>query len=162
MHKTVSEAVLSKLSRLQKVILKKGLEAHCMRALDHVYGIEPEGSFGIKGMLKEAEDRRERASRRAGAGRSIERLIGRGLLESCEWGRWRLTPGGVKTARKLYPEIKDLTAKELERHNALRLEIESWIQDHPQLTKRRHKPRQKSASPESSAASPEGIEIDFF
>ena len=114
MHKIVSEAELSRLSRLQKALLKKGLEAHCMRALDHLYGIEPEGSFGIKGMLKEVEDRRERASRRAAAGRSLERLIERGFLESCGRGSWRLTPSGVKAARKLYPDIKELTAKELE------------------------------------------------
>ena len=130
-----------------------------MRALDHVYGIEPEGSFGIKGMLKEVEDRRERASRRAGAGRSLERLIERGLLESCGRGSWRLTPSGVKAARKLYPDIKELTAKELERHNALRVGIESWIQEHPQVTKRRSS--KKSASPPVSAPPEQGLEVEM-
>jgi hypothetical protein len=105
----MSEAELSKLSGLQKALLKKGLEAHCARALDHVYRIEPEGSFGIKTMLKEVEDRRERARRRASAGRSIERSMGRGHLESCSWGRWRLTANGVTAARKLFPETKELT-----------------------------------------------------
>jgi hypothetical protein len=59
------------------------------------YGIEPEGSFGIKGMLKEVEDQQERASRRAGASRSLERLIERGLLACCGRGSWRLTPSGL-------------------------------------------------------------------
>jgi hypothetical protein len=162
MHKTVSEAELKGLSRLQKALLKKGLEAHCVRALDQVYGIEPEGSFGIKGMLKEVEDQQERASRRAGASRSLERLIERGLLACCGRGSWRLTPSGVKAARKLYPDIKELTAKELERHNDLRVGIQSWIQEHPQVTTRRHKPRQKSPSPDMNASlSEEEIEIDF-
>jgi hypothetical protein len=36
MHKTMSEAELKGLSRPQKALLKKGLEAHCVRALDYV------------------------------------------------------------------------------------------------------------------------------
>jgi hypothetical protein len=154
MHKIVSEAELKGLSRLQKALLKKGLEAHCVGALDHVYGIEPEGSFGIKTMMKSFEDPKERARRRAAAGRSIERLIGRRLLESCSRGSWRLTRGGLEAARKLYPEMRELSARELERHDALRELIDSWIRERPQVTKRRHKPRQKIEAEK-------GLEVDF-
>jgi hypothetical protein len=80
-------------------------------------------------LMKSFEGRKERARRRAAAGRSIERLIERGLLESCSRGSWRLTPSGVQAARKLYPGVRELSAKELERHNALRVLIDSWIQE---------------------------------
>jgi hypothetical protein len=150
------EAELSKLSSLQKALLKKGLEAHCVRALDIAFGIEGPGSFGIRTMLKEVEDRRVRAERRAVAGRSLERLIGRGLLESCWWGSWRLTASGVKVAKKLYPEVKELSARELERIRALHQRINAWIDEHPWVTKR---PRRSSARQKIEAE--KGVEVDF-
>jgi hypothetical protein len=154
----MSEAELSKLSRLQKALLKKGLEAHCVRALDIAYGIEGPGSFGIATMMKEVEDRRERARRRAAAGKSIDRLIGRGLLESCGRGSWRLTSIGFQAGKKLYPGVRELSARELEKHNALREMIDSWIHEHPWLSKRR---RSKTAKSPQVNAPPGGVEVDF-
>jgi hypothetical protein len=69
------------------------------------------------------EDRRVRASRRAAAGLSIARLIKRGLLECCAGGRWHLTQAGLKVARRLNPQSKPPTERELARSIALRKAI---------------------------------------
>jgi hypothetical protein len=44
-------------------------------------------------------------------------------------------------------------------HNALRIGIQSWIQEHPQVTKRRSS--KKSASPPVSAPPVEGLEVEM-
>ncbi len=64
--------------------------------------------------MKGFENRRIRASRRAAAGLAIARLIQRGLLEHCERaGRWRLSVAGLSLARRLYPELKPPTKRQL-------------------------------------------------
>ena len=87
---------------------------------------------------------------------TIERLCQRGLLESCEWGRWRLTASGLEAARRLYPEITELSARELERNRALLQRIKAWIDEHPWVTKR---PRRSSARQKIEAE--KGVEVDF-
>jgi hypothetical protein len=54
--------------------------------------------------MKEIVDRKERATRRAATGRALARLIGRGLLQSCLRGAWRLTRAGVTTSRRIFPD----------------------------------------------------------
>jgi hypothetical protein len=56
--------------------------------------------------MKLFKDRRERARHRAAAGRSIARLIERGLLECPGRGRWKLTPAGLALAQKLDPDVQ--------------------------------------------------------
>jgi hypothetical protein len=57
------------------------------------------GCFSVVRMMKEIGYRNERASRRAATGRSLHRLIERGLLECPARGARRLTPAGLKAAR---------------------------------------------------------------
>ena len=76
--------------------------------------------------MMDFEDRRVRASRRAAAGLSIARLIKRGLVECCSRGKWRLTPAGLKLARRLYPGIKPPTKRQLANDIALRKAISVW------------------------------------
>jgi hypothetical protein len=100
------------------------------------------------------EDRRVRASRRAAAGLSIARLIKRGLLECCARGRWRLTPAGLKVARRIWPDVKPPTKRELAHDIGLRKAISAWETAHPTLAgKRRRRPKQ--------GASPPGSEVDL-
>jgi hypothetical protein len=97
------------MSALQRSLLRVGLMAYYRTPLDLACGMDQPGCFGLKAMMRDFEDRRERASRRAAAGLSIARLIKRGLLESHARGHRRLTPIGLKAARALYPEIKPST-----------------------------------------------------
>jgi hypothetical protein len=64
-------------------------------------------------MVKEIEDRRVRATRRAAIGRSLARLVRRGLLESCSRGYWQPSKRGLRVARQVFPEIRPLTRLEL-------------------------------------------------
>ncbi len=115
-----------RLSALQRRLLRYGLMAHYRAPLDLACGLEEPGCFGLKGLMTDFEDRRERASRRSAAGLSIARLTRRGLLERCARGSWRLTLSGFKVARRLNPQSKPPTKQELARNIALRKAIQSW------------------------------------
>jgi hypothetical protein len=109
------------LSVLQKELLKTALLAHYRTPLDLAGRYPDPGCFGIKSMMQKFEDRKERACRRADTGRSIARLIKRGVLAcGSERGKWRLTPLGLAVARTLYPEMKPWTKRELAKTLALR------------------------------------------
>jgi len=111
--KTMSEAELSTLSPLQRRLLKAGLMAHWREAADNVFHVRDPGCFAITAIMKQIENRRERACRRAAAGRALARLIRRGLLETCSRGAWRLTRAGLEAARKVHPEIQRPSDHEL-------------------------------------------------
>jgi hypothetical protein len=108
------------LSPLQRSLLKRGLAAWHTKALAIDCQVCAPDSFKSGSMITNFEDRRERASRRAAAGLSIERLIKRGLLERCARGSWRLTPTGLRVARGLYPDLKPPTKRRLAHGIALR------------------------------------------
>ena len=108
------------ISLLQRSLLRYGLMAHYRTPLDLACGLPDVGCFRLPALMMEYEDRRERASRRAAAGLSIARLIKRGVLERCSHASWRLTPTGLALARRLWPENKPPTKRELARHIALR------------------------------------------
>jgi Mn-dependent DtxR family transcriptional regulator len=50
---------------------------------------------------KGISDPRIRASRQAARGLAIKRLLKRGLIARCGYGRYHLTQSGVQTARRL-------------------------------------------------------------
>jgi restriction endonuclease Mrr len=83
------------------------------------------------------KDRRERASRRAAAGLSLKRLIKRGLLECCSRGHWRLTRAGVALARRLFPEIKPVTKRQLAANIGFHKAMQNWADTHPTLAGKR-------------------------
>ena len=142
------------LSALQRTLLRYGLMAHYCTSLDLACRLPDVGSFRLQALMMEYEDPRVRASRRAAAGLSIARLIKRGLLECPRPGRWRLTPTGLKAARRLNPQCKPPTKRELARNIALREAISAWEDAHPTLAgKRRRRPKQD--------ARPPGIEVDL-
>jgi hypothetical protein len=91
------------MSDLQRSLLRHGLWAYYRTPFDIACRLPDPGCFRLRAMTMDFEDRRVRASRRATAGLSIARLIKRGLVECCARGRWRLTPAGLKIARRLYP-----------------------------------------------------------
>jgi hypothetical protein len=66
-------------------LLKQALVAHYRRPLDIACQSKEPGCFRL--YLDDIGERRERACARASAGRSLARLIKRGLLESCSHGR---------------------------------------------------------------------------
>src|SRR5260370_3866440 len=111
------------MSHLQKELRKKALQAYNLAPLDIACQSDDPGCFRLKAMMANFEDRRVRASRRAAAGLSIARLIKRGFLECSSRGKWRLTPGGLKVARWLYPEIKPPTKRQLAHDMAFRKAI---------------------------------------
>jgi hypothetical protein len=142
------------ISALQRSLLRYGLLAYHRRPLDIACRLPDVGGFTLRAMMMDFEDRRERASRRAAAGLSIARLIKRGLLECPSRGSWRLTPAGLKVARRLNPQCKPPTKRELARNIALRKAISAWEDAHPTLAgKRRRRPKQD--------ARPPGIEVDL-
>jgi len=82
------------------------------------------------------------------AGLSIARLAKRGLLECCARGRWRLTRAGLALARRLCPDLKAPTKRELARNIALRKAIQIWEDEHPALSgKRRRRTKARSFAP---------------
>jgi hypothetical protein len=90
-------------------------------------------------LWESCDDRRERAQRRAAAGRAIKRLIRRGLLEGRSRGKWRLSKAGVALARRLYPQIKPVTKRELAHNIALNKAMQSWENAHPTLAGKRRR-----------------------
>jgi len=127
------------MSALQRSLLRQGLMAYHCRPLDIACQLDEPGCFGLKAMMTNFEDRRERASRRAGAGLSIARLIKRGFLESCARGRWRLTPAGLALARRLNPDLRPPTKQQLARNIALRKALSAWEDTHPTLASKRRR-----------------------
>jgi restriction endonuclease Mrr len=107
---------------VQKKLLEKGLRAHYRTPLGLAGRSANPGCFGLKesrafdmgtGQRLPILDHRKRANRRAAAGHAVTRLCKRGLVECCSRGTWRLTPSGVKVAKKLYPEILPLSKREV-------------------------------------------------
>jgi hypothetical protein len=82
----MSTTELSTLSALEKKLLKTGLRAHYREAADNVFGARDAGCFAVTTMMKEIVDRKERATRRAAAGRALARLIGRGFCKAVHAG----------------------------------------------------------------------------
>src|SRR5258708_34285467 len=108
------------LSGLQRSLIRNCLIAYYREPLDLACSRCDAGCFQIRFTLQSFENRPFRARRRAAAGLAITRLIRRGLLERCSRaGRWRLTRAGVSLARRLYPEIKRPTKRQLESDIAL-------------------------------------------
>jgi hypothetical protein len=104
--------------------------------LDVACGLDDPGCFSLKAYLSDYEERKQRAARRAAASLSTARLIKRGLLVCPIPGRWRLTPAGLKLARRISPDVS------------------AWEDAHPTLaSKRRRRPKQ--------GARPSGIEVDL-
>jgi hypothetical protein len=102
------------LSELQRSLLRDGLVACYREPLDRACSRSDVGSFQIRFTIADFENRALRASRRAAAGLAITRLLRRGLLERCSRsGRWRLTRAGLSLARRLYPNIKRPTKRQL-------------------------------------------------
>jgi restriction endonuclease Mrr len=155
-RKYMSTSELDDLSTL-KGLLKRALMAHYRTPLD-IAGQSPDpGCFGLKTSMAEIVERRVRGSRRAAAGRSIARLMKRGLLESCSRGTWRLTRLGFKAAREFYPEIKPLSKRQVAATIALRKTL------HSALGAQRRRPSAKAPqAPERISDTGEaGIEIDL-
>ena len=148
--KTMSEAELSTLSPLQRRLLKAGLMAHWREAADNVFHVRDPGCFAITAIMKQIENRRERACRRAAAGRALARLIHRGLLETCSRGAWRLTRAGLEAARKVHPEIQRPSDHELA------VALASWMDERPVMIKGR-RPRGSAKKKKMST----GVEVDW-
>jgi hypothetical protein len=102
-----------KLSSLQRKLLREALRGYARRELHLIHGAFEPGSFELKSMMSQFKEGERRASARAAAGLSIARLIGRGLLECCARGRWRLTQNGLEVALRLNPDFNLPTAEEL-------------------------------------------------
>jgi len=81
------------------------------------------------------------------AGLSIARFAKRGLLECCARGRWRLTRAGHAPARRLCPDFKAPTKRELARNIALRKAIQIWEDEHPALSGKRRGTKARSFAP---------------
>jgi hypothetical protein len=164
---------LDDLSVLQKGLLGTALMAHYRIPVDIACRSEDPGCFELKSSMAGIDNLRERASRRAAAGRSIERLVRRGFLECCSRGHWRLTRRGFKVARALHPEVSPLKKRQVAAEIAWRKTMNAYLDEHPAISGRRRRPRTKALTPPASAglelkppkrvaieADP-GIEIDF-
>jgi hypothetical protein len=127
-----------RMSTLHRSLLKMGLAAYYRRPLDIACHLPDVGCFELKWMAG-FEDRRERARRRAAAGLSIARLIKCGLLECFARGSWRLTPPGLAVARRLYPDLKPPTKRQLTRDIAIHKATSQWADEHPTLSGERRK-----------------------
>jgi hypothetical protein len=140
------------MSDLQRSLLRRGLLAYYRIPLDLACRLPEVGSFTLQALMMQYADRRVRASRRAAAGLSIARLIKRGLLECCGRGRWRLTPAGLALARRLNPQCKPPTKRELSRNIALRKGLQRLADQHPALYgKRRRRTKARPLAPISIA-----------
>src|SRR5258708_34936793 len=125
---------VSKLSKLQKHILKEGLKAHWDKPISRAWGHGVPGCFGISRILEEffgankedikrsyswprRGDQRERLAKpRASISRAMSRLIKRGLLERIKptgRGSWRLTTEGVEAAALLCSSLLKPTRPEM-------------------------------------------------
>jgi hypothetical protein len=124
---------------LQRSLLRDGSEAYYRRQLDIACHLPDVGCFGLKARMPDFEDRRVRARRRAAAGLSIARLIKRGLLECCARGSWRLTPAGLAVARRLYPDLKPPTKRQLATDIAIHRAVSQWADEHPALIGKRRR-----------------------
>ncbi len=102
------------LSKLQRSLLRNGLIAYWRSPLDLALSRSDVGCFQIRFRMKGFQIRRIRARRRAATGLAIRPLIRRGLVERCSHaGRWRLTLSGVSLAKRLWPEIRRPTKRQL-------------------------------------------------
>jgi hypothetical protein len=150
------------LSALQQSLLRQGLLGYYSTPLSLACQLPDPGCFGLKAMLTDFEDRGERAIRRAAAGASIARLIKRRFLECCSRGHWRLSTAGLAVARRLYPDIKRPTKRQLAADVALRKAISQWEDEHPALAGKRRRPRARPptavGNPEFEKESP-GVEV---
>jgi hypothetical protein len=120
--------------------------AYYRTPLDLACQLDDPGCFGLKAMITDSEDRRERASRRAAAGLSIARLVARGLLEHCARGRWRLTPAGVELAAALHPEVQPLSERELKRRLAQDASLREALSGLRKRTRRRERGTARGSS----------------
>jgi hypothetical protein len=106
-----------RLSKLQKDILRRGLIAHYGKETDLACKRDYPGCFRAVGLGlpdKDADNRRAKASKRAAAGRALQRLIKRGLVEPVARGHWRLSSQhGVEVAARLWPQIKKPTPEQM-------------------------------------------------
>jgi restriction endonuclease Mrr len=144
---------IERLSALQKSLLEKGLRA-ALQSDSGCFGLKAtRGQDPETGRQLPITDHRKRAAHRAAAGLSVRRLVDRGLVESHSRGKWRLTPRGVKVARKLYPEIKPPTKREVASEIAFRATI------HEALGPRRR--RQRPGAKTSLPAKESGVEIPW-
>jgi hypothetical protein len=141
-------AQTKKLSALQRKLLAKGLFTyHHHRPLAIACGLPNPGRFDLKHSMEEHTPGRVRASKRAAAGRAIQRLMARGLLECCTHGQWRLTPNGVEVALRLNPHASPPSEEELAHRIALRKAFSAWEDSHPALAgKRRRRAKSESGS----------------
>jgi hypothetical protein len=108
---------VSKLSKLQKRILKEGLKAHWDKPISRAWGHGVPGRFGISQILEEffgankedikrsyswprrGDQRKRLAKPRAAISRAMSRLTKRGFLERIKptgRGSWRLTAKGIE------------------------------------------------------------------
>jgi hypothetical protein len=126
------------LSPLQRSLLRRGLLAWHSKALAIDCQLSDPDSFKLGSLITDFEDRRERASRRAAAGLSLSRLIKRGLLERCARGSWRLTQAGLKVAKRLYPDLRPPTKRQLAHSIALRKAMSAW-DTHPRPSGKRRR-----------------------
>jgi hypothetical protein len=126
-----------KLASLQEALLKRGLHAYYRAPLDIACHLDNPGCFGLKSMMRDFENRRVRATRRAAAGLSIARLIKKGLLQCYSRGHWRLSAAGLAVARRLYPEVKAPTERQPAADIALRKAISAYGDAHPALCGKR-------------------------
>jgi restriction endonuclease Mrr len=140
---------LDNLSNSQKNLLRKGLLAHYREPADIACRSPDPGCFELKSAMAEIEDRKERATRRADQGRSIARLIKRGLVESCSRGKWRLPRAGFEIARELHPGVKPSSKRELAGQIAMRKAVQAWEAENPERRRRR---RSKAAAKVSAVA----------
>jgi hypothetical protein len=148
---------------LQRSLLARGLVAYYyQRPLAVACDLPHPGSFKLGSLITDFDDRRERASRRAATGLSIARLIRRRLLECCTRARWRLTPAGLKVARRLYADIKPPTKRQVAGAIALRKMISQWEDAHPKLSGKRRRRRSRyhagTANADFEKVSP-GVEV---
>ena len=152
------------LSALQKKLLEKALRAHYRTPLDIAAGTRCPGCFGLKTMMSAIEDPRARATQRSTAGRAIARLIRRGLVEcGPEHGHWRLTKRGLTVTKKLHPDLRPPTRREIARDIALQSAIHAALPASARGRRCRKRPVKATRDPEKVviAVTSDGIEIPF-
>jgi hypothetical protein len=145
------KASLDSLSALQKRLLEKGLRAYYWMESDLASGARDPGCFGLRegtgtdketGLPLKIRDHRKRANRRAAAGHAVARLVDRGLVESCGWGKWKLTASGFKAAQGMFPLVKRPTKQEIAGQIGLAKAFESALGP---MKRVRPRPRAKTA-----------------